>query len=265
MDKITDACRAALTGTSATRAPHITGRLWLALACASILLIGAATGCTGSSSAPPEPGAGSPAAGQAATSQSSAAPGWGAATHLNYSRGQDPTSVSCPSASFCMAVLGSGYAAMYDGTTWSKPSLLSSSGGEPDSVSCPTVSFCMAVDARDSSAFLFNGSTWSPAPSINDPVSTTQTGVTSVSCSSPSFCAAVDNGSNAFTFNGASWSPAATIDPGNELGTVSCPSKSFCAAVDYGPDAVIFDGTSWGKPAAIDPGGYLQAVSCASA
>jgi hypothetical protein len=164
-----------------------------------------------------------------------------------------------------MAVLESGYAAVYDGTTWSRPTGLSSAAGEPDSVSCPTVSFCMAVDARDSSAFLFNGSTWSSAPRINDPVSDTQMGMASVSCSSPTFCAVVDNSSNAFTFNGTSWSPATAIDPGNELSTVSCPSVSFCAAVDYGPNVVTFNGTSWSKPSAIDQGSYLQAVSCASA
>jgi hypothetical protein len=55
------------------------------------------------------------------------------------------------------------------------------------------------------------------------------------------------------------------IDPGHELSTVSCPSASFCAAVDYGPNVVTFNGTSWSKRSAIDPGGYLQAVSCASA
>src|SRR5580704_18941972 len=113
--------------TSPTRRPHITGRLRLAFACVSILLIGAATGCSGSS-APPGPGANSPATGQPATAQSSAAPAWGAATHLGHSQGsEDPTSVSCPSARFCMAVLGSGYAARYDGTTWSQPTGLSSS------------------------------------------------------------------------------------------------------------------------------------------
>ena len=209
---------------SLTRRPHITGRLRLAFACVSILLIGAATGCSGSS-APPEPGATSPAGGQPATSQSSAAPAWGAATHLDHSQGgEDPTSVSCPSATFCMA-----------------------------------------VDAQDSSTFLFNGSTWSSAPGISDPGPSTLRGMASVSCSSPSFCAAVDNGSNAFTFNGTSWSPATAIDPGHELSTVSCPSASFCAAVDYGPNVVTFNGTSWSKRSAIDPGSYLQAVSCASA
>jgi hypothetical protein len=55
------------------------------------------------------------------------------------------------------------------------------------------------------------------------------------------------------------------IDPGNRLSTVSCPSASFCAAVDYGPDVVTFNGSSWSKPSAIDPGTLLQAVSCASA
>ena len=258
--------------------PLITGRLRLAFAGVSILLIGAATGCSGSS-APPGPGANSPAGGQPATAQSGAAPAWGAAAHLDHSQGgEDPTSVSCPSASFCVAVLGSGYAAMYDGTTWSPPTKLSSSSsaGEPDSVSCPTVSFCMAVDTRDSSAFLFNGSTWSSAPVINDPVPSTQTGMASVSCSSPSFCAAVDNGSNAFTFNGTSWSPAAVIDPGNVLSTVSCPSARFCAAVDGNDGNVVtFDGTSWAAPVNIDAEAahsdrtpvliFLMSVSCLSA
>jgi hypothetical protein len=211
------------------------------LTCVWILLMGAAIGC-------------------------SAAPAPGAATNLDYGYGvEDPTAVSCPSARFCVAVLESGYAATYDGTTWSRPGPLSSSAGEPDSVSCPTVSFCLAVDARDSSAFAFNGSTWRSAPRINDPAASTQPGMASVSCSSPTFCAAVDNGSNAFTFNGTSWSPAAVIDPGNELSTVSCPSKSFCAAVDYGPNVVTFNGAAWSKPSAIDPAGYLQAVSCATA
>jgi hypothetical protein len=164
-----------------------------------------------------------------------------------------------------MAVLVSGYAATYDGTGWSQPARLPSSAGEPDSVSCPTASFCLAVDARDSSALLFDGSTWSSAPGINDPVPGTQPGMASVSCPTPSFCAAVDNGANAFTFNGTSWSPAKVIDPGNQLSTVSCPSPTFCAAVDYGPNVVTFNGTSWTKPSAVDPGSLLQAVSCASA
>jgi hypothetical protein len=164
-----------------------------------------------------------------------------------------------------MAVLESGHAASYDGTRWSSPVALSSAVGEPDSVSCPSVSFCLAVDALDSSAFVFNGRTWSSAPGIDNPTADNLPGMASVSCSSPSFCAAVDKGANAFTFNGTAWSPATAIDPGNQLSTVSCPSARFCAAVDYGQNVVTFNGTSWSKPLAIDPGSHLQAVSCASA
>jgi hypothetical protein len=237
---------------------HLTRRLRLACACAAVLL----TGCTGAS-APPGPGASShPVSSQPATTTAGAASGWGAATHLDHSQAsEDPTAVSCPSASFCMAVLQSGYAASYDGTTWSQPTGLTSAGGEPDSVSCPTVRFCLAVDARDAATFRFNGSRWSSGGTVPG----TQAGMASVSCSSPSFCAAVDNGSDAFTFNGTTWSPATAIDPAGQLSTVSCPSASFCAAVDYGPNVVTFNGTSWSKPSAIDPGTYLQAVSCASA
>jgi hypothetical protein len=161
-----------------------------------------------------------------------------------------------------MAVLQSGYAARYDGTTWSRPTELpSADGGEPDSVSCPTASFCLAVDARDSATLVYKNGSWSSGGTIPN----IQTGMASVSCPTSDFCAAVDNGSDAFTFNGTSWSPATAIDPAGQLSTVSCPSASFCAAVDYGPNVVTFNGTSWAKPSAIDPGTYLQAVSCASA
>jgi hypothetical protein len=236
-----------------------TGRPRLAVAWVIILLAGAVAGCTGS------PGTAQPGTAQTSTAQPGAAPAWGAAVHLDRSdASEDPTSVSCPSASFCMAVLGSGYAATYNGTSWNQPTGLSSTAGQPDSVSCPAVSFCMAVDAQDTAAFVFNGSVWSSAAGIKDPVPD-RTGMASVSCSSPSFCAAVDNGSNAFTFNGTSWSSATAIDPGGRLSTVSCPSASFCAAVDYGSNAFTFNGTSWSSATAIDPGSYLQAVSCASA
>jgi hypothetical protein len=240
--------------------PGAAGRLGLAVACAFVVLTGAVAGCTGSSPGPPKPSADAPA-----TSPPGAGPGWGAAVHLDQSQAiEDTTSVSCPSASFCMAVLGSGEAAAYDASGWGKPVRLSSSG-EPDSVSCPTARFCLAVDARDSAAFVFNGSTWSSAPGIDDPGPGAQAGMASVSCPSPGRCVAVDNGASAFTFNGTSWRPATVIDPGHELSTVSCPSTRFCAAVDYGPNVVTFNGTSWSRPSAIDPGGYLQAVSCASA
>ena len=86
----------------------------------------------------------------------------------------------------------------------------------------------------------------------------------------------MDNGSDAFTFNGTSWSPATAIDPGHELSTVSCPSARFCAAVDGGGGNVVtFDGSSWTAPVNIDSEAakslngpvliFLMSVSCPSA
>src|SRR5579871_2409011 len=156
-----------------------TRRISTMVACVSILLTAAATGCSGS---PPPPGPAAstpPATAPPATAQPGAVPAWGAPTHLDHSQAsENPTSVSCPSASFCMAVLQSGYAARYDGTTWSQPTRLPSAAtlGEPDSVSCPTVRFCLAVDARDAATLIYKNSRWSSGGTVPG----TQVGMASV-------------------------------------------------------------------------------------
>jgi hypothetical protein len=77
----------------------------------------------------------------------------------------------------------------------------------------------------------------------------TRLGMASVSCLSPSFCAAVDNGGNAFTFNGSTWAAPVTIDSKaaksvNEpvlifLMSVSCQSAGFCVAGDSTGNAFV--------------------------
>jgi hypothetical protein len=112
-------------------------------------------------------------------------------------------------------------------------------------------------------ALTFNGSTWSAPTSIDG-----GRRLTSVSCPSSSFCAAVDSNGNALTFNGSSWSAPTSIDGGGGLGSVSCPSSSFCAAVDnnFGNGkAATFNGSTWSKPSRVESAGYLASVSCASA
>jgi hypothetical protein len=113
----------------------------------------------------------------------------------------------------------------------------------------------MAVDAQDSSTFLFNGSKWSSAPSVNDPVPGTQVGMASIACSSPSFCTAVDNGPNVVIFNGTAWSKPAAIDPGSYLQAVSCASASFCVAIDRRGNAFTFNGSTWSASVNADPNG----------
>ncbi len=169
--------------------------------------------------------------------------------------------MSCPSASFCVAVGPTGTALTYNGSSWSAPIDIDGTDALT-SVSCPSTSFCAAVDSSGR-ALTYNGASWS-APAHVDafPV------LTSVSCPSASFCAAVDNNGNALTYNGSSWSAPAHVDafPYPLLRSVSCSSASFCAAVDLEGHALTYNGASWSAPANID-GKYdgLDSVTCSSA
>jgi hypothetical protein len=103
----------------------------------------------------------------------------------------------------------------------------------------------------------FNGKGWStPAPVSG------ASGLTSVSCSTISFCAAVDNAGHAITYAGR-WALAQTIDRGG-LVSISCPQNSFfCMAVDSQGNAIAFD-AKWGSVQKIDSHGTLVSVACAS-
>src|ERR1019366_4477485 len=73
-------------------------------------------------------------------------------------------SVSCPSATFCMAVDYIGNAFSYDGSTWSSAANIDVNGLV--SVSCPSATFCMAVDSMGN-ALSYDGNTWSSAANID--------------------------------------------------------------------------------------------------
>lgn len=93
--------------------------------------------------------------------------------------------------------------------------------------------------------------------------------LTSVSCVSPTFCAAVDNTGNAVTWNGSSWSAVQLIDSGGELTSVSCTSSSFCMAAGIFGDAFLWNGSSWSTAqlfeSTLGTVGYVYTyVSCAS-
>ena len=187
------------------------------------------------------------------------------------SSGGSLLSVSCPSASFCVAVDYPGNALTWNGNSWSSPVSVdpynptTGLGGALTSVSCPSASFCAAVDGFGN-ALTWNGSSWSNPLSI-DP----SAGLSSVSCPSASFCAAVDSGGGALTWNGSSWSSPLIIDPYNpgigqgDPTSVSCPSASFCAAVGGYGSALTWNGSSWSSPVSIDPATSLSSVSCPSA
>jgi Bacterial Ig domain len=96
--------------------------------------------------------------------------------------------------------------------------------------------------------------TWLP------PMSTGVSPLSSVSCTSPTFCAAVGN-ATATTYDGTSWSAPVTL-PNGGAEAVSCASASFCVTVGAQGTAVTYNGVSWSAPVDIDGNADLTTVSC---
>ena len=199
-------------------------------------------------------------------------------------------SVSCASASFCVAVDYSGNVLAYHGSSWSSPDSIDVHGNWLVSVSCPTASFCAAVD--DSGDVLdlprqlvvvarqhrrgeppcgpsparrrASAPRWTATATSSPTTATRGRRPTSIDPAatnwSPSRARRRASAprwttyGHALTYNGSSWSSPDEIDPsGGDLRSVSCPTVSFCAAVDYDGHVLTYNGTSWSSPDEIDP------------
>ena len=189
------------------------------------------------------------------------------------------SSVSCPTASFCMAV-GSdnfnGYALTDTAGTWSAPQEVAPNV-DLNSVSCPTASFCMAV-GQDGSTGIVPGyaltdtaGTWSAPQEVAPDI-----GLWSVSCPTASFCMAVGGGDYArtngysFTDTAGTWSAPQKVAPYLALYSVSCPTASFCMAVgsnDNNGNGYVLTDTAgtWSAPQEVAPNVALWSVSCPTA
>ena len=209
-----------------------------------------------------------------------------------------PTYVSCSSSTFCAAVDDEGQAIMYDGTTWSTPTVIDMAARHAlVALSCAPSDFCVAVARaaiRDlqrhelanaptgrvslssrcvlciveyvrRSRWLDNVHVYSDGVWHTDVVSSEDYSLTSVSCSLTSFCVVMGKG-NAFTYAGTGgWSGSQTVFAAPNGGSpVSCTSSRFCVAVN-GTSGAFFDGSAWSDTVQFDPnGGPVLGVSCAS-
>ena len=184
--------------------------------------------------------------------------------------------MSCLSASWCMAVDGSGDVISYNGSTWTDPAShhvdteVNGNGSDASGISCPTTTFCMVVDQMGY-AVEYSGGTWGTPELLVGGGSSNQgqnaIALDAVSCPSATFCVAVDRNGDAMTFDGSSWtSPAFVDDNGtnnDSLESVSCASVTMCVAVDDNGNALSYDGSKWSAPDLIDPPYYtLESVSC---
>jgi Alpha galactosidase A/Alpha galactosidase C-terminal beta sandwich domain len=181
------------------------------------------------------------------------------------------TSVSCATASLCVAVDEAGNVLSSsspggEGASWQRKNIDANS---LTGVSCPSATFCVAVDRAGGLLWSTNpglgaAATWSVPADIDG-----SNRLTAVTCASESLCVAVDNAGNALASSDpsspASWHVRA-IDGVTVLNAVSCASGGPCAAVDASGNAFAGNDPAEAAPTwsstEIDLGS-LTGVSCA--
>ena len=89
---------------------------------------------------------------------------WSEGTPIDPSQGY-LSSISCPTANFCVTVDFHGNVFTYNGSSWSSPDNIDP-GTSFMAVSCPSASFCAAVDFTGH-ALTYNGSSWSSPERID--------------------------------------------------------------------------------------------------
>jgi hypothetical protein len=172
--------------------------------------------------------------------------------------------VSCPSATYCVAVGSNGsgktataVAESWNGSGWTLLSPVSPAGASLSGVSCISATSCEAVGwaTHAGLAESWNGSTWTSQAAPDDVLR-------AVSCVSASYCNAV----SAY-WNGSIWTAAQATPTMISYG-ISCVSASSCEAVGiYGENAAAasWNGSTWTAETVPNPGGsVLYSVSCTS-
>ena len=207
-----------------------------------------------------------------ATSDAQSLSAWVPPTTTPPDPGNDLASVSCPSASFCLAVDDDGnaiWSANPGAGTSANWTLVSGIASTTSliGVSCPTSTLCVAVDASGDirvSTTPTSGGLW--------PAVYTTSGLTGISCSLSGTCVAVTSSGKTVASSdpsdGASsaWT-SRLIDSAHPLTSVSCSAVGFCIAGDSSGDVYESDNPgaappTWSAPATPPDSAAIAAVSC---
>ena len=188
---------------------------------------------------------------------------WGAAADVDPGH-SGPLSLSCGTATFCVAVGTRGDAVVYNGTSWAAPQDIDGTN-DLTAVACPTASFCVAVDNAGNGLSFANGA-WSAPQQVNTPTAGFSGALVALSCTTSHFCVALSQTGDAITYDGTTWAAPQPVGPSSIGYSVSCANATFCAVVDGYADTSIWNGTSW---SALDnlthlemSGGGFNSVSC---
>jgi hypothetical protein len=188
---------------------------------------------------------------------------WSAPEHLN--AGGSLSSISCPTRIFCVAIGGEAMA--YNGRTWRPVGSLGSQ--DAYQISCPTTTFCAATGAnglpgKPSSLAVFNGHTWSSRNTVS--TGKVSDRVLDVSCSSATYCVAVNLNGKILTYDGSRWATLPKVGPAGLI-SVSCVSASFCLALSDKGSSIVVHGDTWTDEADIPSlaTAFAYSVSCSTA
>ena len=166
------------------------------------------------------------------------------------------TTLSCATATSCMASGSTGQTTTWNGTTWSSPMVAVNSPDSISAISCPTPSSCVLVDSLGNIS-VNSGSSWSPLLSFDHFGGV----LTSVSCGSRSYCAFVDSLGQAAAVSSSGTESLVQVSSGS-LNSVSCLDV-YCVAVGSNGDSVSSDGLNWIDQPNVDTNPLLS-VSCAT-
>ena len=179
---------------------------------------------------------------------------WSAPVHV----APELDDVSCATATHCVAVGGT-YYSVWDSGTWSAPLTADPNGA--GALACPSVTFCVVVDAFGQYT-TFDGTSWTAPQDV--PNNDFQDGMVSVACHTAAFCIGTDVDGVVYNIRGAlagSWS-GLTSEP--QLDRLTCTSSTYCAAIDDGRPAIwAHTASGWhGTNVAVPHGAHLSGLSC---
>jgi hypothetical protein len=180
-----------------------------------------------------------------------------------------PTSVSCPLQSLCVAVDGSGHVLSTTDPTAAAPTWTVAAidaGQKLSAVSCVSATLCVAVDGR---GYAFANTDPAGGAGWSGNAIDAGRALTGVSCPATTLCVAVDAAGYALVGTDpgkGAWQAAADIDGSTALTGVSCASASLCVAT-AADGAVLATGQPAGGPSAwhrrqVGSTGGSPAVSC---
>lgn len=141
----------------------------------------------------------------------------------------DSWAVSCASPTFCMTLESGSMSEVWNGSSWLAPQEING-GKQVEEPECGSAHWCVA-GIGSGQVVTWDGGAWS------SPVQVFAGGGVGVSCTSASFCAALDDG-DISTYDGSTWSTPEPID-GDPLIGISCASQHFCAAMDRDGNVVV--------------------------